>query len=110
MLLSHRLVKCGKSRNNIDSIGDSRLEEGNSYIFLDNIRDVAKKLQGYFENQPDVVKIYLLYSDNYQERYEDDKLANSGLSVEVAKEVVQRAKKRRSSGFCTHAWLRLGWG
>ena len=78
-------------KENIDSIRTSRIDENNSYIFLDNEKDIEKKLPEFFNEKPDVVKIYLLHSEEYSERYENTELGDGGLSIEVAKKVIEEA-------------------
>ncbi|MDC7999006.1 amidohydrolase family protein [Gilvibacter sediminis] len=75
-------------------IKSSRLDENNSYIFMDNIKDAEEKLPFFFEGQPYVVKIFLLDAANYEQNASDTIAGNSGLSPEVAAYVVKEAHKK----------------
>ncbi|NAS29902.1 hypothetical protein GTQ40_02860 [Flavobacteriaceae bacterium R38] len=75
-----------------EEIRKSRLDENNSYIFLDTKRDVEKKLPGFFAENPDVVKVFLIDSEYYTENYHNKKMGDNGLSLPILKETIKRAK------------------
>ena len=81
-------------KKNTDSIRKSRIDENNSYIFIDSKKDLNKKLPSFFQEKPDVVKIFLLDSRNYRELYKNDTLGDGGLDVEIAKKIIRKAHKR----------------
>ncbi len=80
-------------KDSIEKIKTSRLDEGNSYIFLNSIEEAKRKLPDYFEQKPDVVKIFLVNSNEYEENAFDDVAGNNGLKPEVAKYVTEEAHK-----------------
>lgn len=82
-----------KWQDNKEIIKKSRLDENNSYIFLDNKKDVRKKLNDFFNAKPDVVKIFLLNSQNYNKNFNNDSIADNGLSIGVAKKVIRKSHK-----------------
>ncbi|PQJ79279.1 hypothetical protein [Polaribacter porphyrae] len=76
-----------------DEIRDSRLAENDAYWFFDNIKDVDNKWNNLLKTKPDVIKIMLLFSNRYDSLHKNkNKLGGKGLSPEVAKYVVKKAK------------------
>lgn len=78
---------------NMGKILVSRIDENNSYIFIDSIDQVDEKLKALFDAKPDVAKIYLLDVENYEKRHASGVAGKHGLSEEVAREVVTKLKK-----------------
>lgn len=78
-------------KDSLEVIKKSRLDEGNSYIFFNTIEEAQQKLPEYFAQNPDVVKIFLVESDQYEENAFDDIMGNNGLSPEVARYITEEA-------------------
>lgn len=76
---------------NKEAISKSRRMENKSYWFFDNLEDVDKKWPAYIETNPDVVKIFLLNTERYEELKRSGKLGGRGLHPTVAKEIVRRS-------------------
>ena len=83
-----------KWKENMPKILKSRLDENNSYIFIDSKNDADEKLPGFFEAEPDIVKIYLTNVEDHAANSTDEKAGNSGLSPELAIHITKEAKKR----------------
>lgn len=77
----------------------SRLDEGNSYIFFDTMEDIDNKLEDFFEERPDLVKIFLIESENYSENFGNDIYGDNGLSIEIAEEIIKRCHERNLKVF-----------
>ncbi len=78
----------------MEEIKRSRLDENNSYLFLDSLEDADKKLPAYFAGKPDVVKIFLVDVGNYAENSANEKAGDSGLSPELAIHITREAHAR----------------
>lgn len=76
---------------NRQAISKSRRMEKKSYWFFDTLSDVETKWPEYIQTNPDVVKIFLLNSERYDELKHDDKMGNKGLHPVIANEIVKRA-------------------
>ena len=87
-------IEYGTWEENMDSIRKSRLDLDNAYIFLDNEQDLEDKLPAYFDASPDVVKIYLLDSENHEKNSKDDQIGDHGLSVELARKIIKESHDR----------------
>ena len=83
----------GEWNKNLDSIRRSRIDLNNSYIFIDSIAEVREKLKFYFENKPDIAKIFLINSEDHAETFGNNIMADNGLSTEVAEAIVKRLKE-----------------
>ena len=77
-----------------DSIRKSRIDENNSYVFIDTMKDLRQKLGPFFDEEPDVVKIYLLQTEQFAELYRNDRLGDGGLDLAIAKKIIKKAHKR----------------
>ena len=75
---------------NMELIKSSRLDENNSYIFIDSVSQVDEKLQYLFDAKPDMAKIYLLDIENFEKNSKTGKAGLHGLSPEVARMVVAK--------------------
>ena len=84
-------IEYGTWEENMDSIRKSRLDEDNAYIFIDSEQDLRSKLPGYFEAEPDVVKIYLLDSENYEENSKDSIIGDHGLPLNLARIIIEES-------------------
>jgi len=80
---------------NMNKIRVSRLDENNSYVFLDNKKEVKKRLDLFFKEKPDVVKIFLVNSQDYKKNFRNNIIADNGLSISIAKEIVKQSHKRK---------------
>ncbi|MEO0571218.1 MAG: hypothetical protein AAF039_05890 [Bacteroidota bacterium] len=81
-------------QDNLDSIRKSRLDQNNSYIFIDELEEVDKKLEMYFANKPDIAKIFLINSEDHKETFNNEVMADNGLSIEVAEAVIEQLKNQ----------------
>lgn len=81
-------------RENEERIRQSRIDENNSYIFIDSKREAREKLPGFFAARPDVVKIFLLDVENYPKNSTDRTPGNSGLPPGLASYIVEEAHRR----------------
>lgn len=88
------LNDAGKWQENIEKINKSRLDEGNSYIFINSKKEAKEKLKGFFAGNPDIVKIFLVEVENFAVNSVDKVPGNNGLSPELAKFVTKEAHKR----------------
>ncbi|MEM9001661.1 MAG: hypothetical protein AAGB24_15485 [Bacteroidota bacterium] len=77
---------------NLDAIRTSRIDLNNSYIFIDNLLEVEENLEIYFENKPDIAKIFLINSEDHEDNFNNTTMADNGLSIAVAEAVVKRLK------------------
>lgn len=68
---------------------NSRIENNNSYIFIDSVQEAEEKFSLLLGAEPDVVKIYLLDTKNRDKRVYDDVPGDHGLKPAVARRVVQ---------------------
>ena len=87
-------IEYGTWEENMDSIRRSRLDEDNAYIFIDSEQDLQSKLPGYFAAAPDVVKIYLLDSENYEENSRDSIIGDHGLPLDLARIIIKESHNR----------------
>lgn len=76
---------------NMDKIKLSRIGENNVYWFFDSKAEVDTKWEKFLSQKPDIVKILLLDSENYEKLRNSGKAGDKGLSPEVAEYVVQKA-------------------
>jgi len=66
--------------------------EGGFYYVIDNAADVERKWPAIKAGQPDFIKTYLLYSEEYAKRKDDKQYDGwKGLDPAVLKEIVRRA-------------------
>ena len=87
-------IEYGTWAENMDSIRKSRLDENNAYIFIDSEQDLKSKLPGFFDESPDVVKIYLLDSQNYEENSKDSIIGDHGLPLDLARKIIKESHDR----------------
>lgn len=76
---------------NMEKIKLGRKGENNVYWFFDSKADVDAKWDKYLAQKPDVVKIFLLDAENYEQLSKNGKAGDKGLSPEVAEYVVRKA-------------------
>ena len=88
------LVDFSKWKENMPRIVKSRIDEGNSYMFIDSKRQADEKLPGFFALRPDIVKIYLTNVEDYAVNSTNEKAGDSGLSPELAKYITKKARER----------------
>ena len=65
-------------------IRESRMDEGNSYIFADSVEAARAQLPDFLAQSPDGMKLYLVDSDQYARNSRDTVAGNNGLSPTVA--------------------------
>lgn len=80
---------------NIEAIKKSRIGENDAYWFFDSKADVDARWDKFLKSTPDVIKIYLLDSENYEKTRNSGKAGDKGLSPEIAEYVVQKAEKAK---------------
>ena len=80
-------------QDSMAAIKNSRLDEGNSYLFANTVEEAQTKMADFFAQQPDVVKIYLVDSERYDENSADTIAGNNGLSKEVAQYITDEAHR-----------------
>lgn len=78
---------------NHDRIAHSRLLEHDAYWFFDNLADVAAQWPRFLAGHPDVVKIYLLHTNQYETLHANGEFGDKGLRPDVAQDLVQRAHR-----------------
>lgn len=86
----------------MDEIRVSRLEENNSYIFIDSLSQIAEKISVLMASKPDVAKVYLVDVDNQVSHFNNDQPGDHGLTREVARETVKQLKEK---GFTVYAHI-----
>ena len=68
--------------------------ENTAYFIVDSLPDVDRKLPLLLKDKPDIVKILLLYSEEYDKRKNDDSyFGRKGLNPAVVPALVQRAHR-----------------
>ncbi len=77
---------------NLETIKKSRIGENDAYWFFDSRADVDAKWEKFLESGPDIVKIFLIDSENYEKTRTSGKAGDKGLSPEVAEYIVQKAR------------------
>jgi hypothetical protein len=66
--------------------------EGGFYFIVDNLADIERKWEKVLAGKPDFIKTYLLYSEEYEKRKENEKyFAWKGLNPALLPEIVRRA-------------------
>ena len=76
-----------------DRIKESRLAENDAYWFLDTVEDVEHKWGSILASGPDLIKIYLINTGQHRELVEKEQMGNFGLSEEVARVIVEKARE-----------------
>lgn len=76
--------------NHMDEILESRLEENNSYIFVDSLSQINEKLEIFYKSKPDLAKIYLLDIENFETNSKTGIAGYHGLSKKVARKLVEK--------------------
>ena len=75
-----------------DKIRGSRLAENDAYWFLDSPEEVQEKWDSIMTTNPDILKIYLIRTSEYDELFNSGNMGNFGLSTETARAIVNKAK------------------
>jgi len=79
---------------NKERIAASRRRENDAYYILDTAEDLSRKWPKILEGRPDFIKLYLLHSDEFDERLRkipNIKLGHIGLDPRLVPLVVQKA-------------------
>ena len=75
----------------MEQIKLGRKGENTVYWFLDSKADVDAKWEKFLAQKPDIVKIFLLDAENYEQLSKNGKAGDKGLSAEVAAYIIQKA-------------------
>jgi imidazolonepropionase-like amidohydrolase len=83
-----------KFAENIPKIAASRLRENDAYYIIDTAEDLERKWQKILDGKPDFIKIYLLTSEEFEEKRKNIpniRLGNIGVDPKLVPEIVKRA-------------------
>lgn len=85
----------GVVRRNLERGGSPEVwAEGGFYFIVDNLADLERKWPRVLAGKPDFIKTYLLYSEEYASRKDDEKyFAWKGLNPALLPEIVRRAHR-----------------
>jgi len=79
-------------RRNIQRGGMTEVDgEGGFYFTLDNLADLNRKWETIKAGKPGFIKTYLIHSEEYEERKDDEKVTLKGLNPALLPEIVRRA-------------------
>jgi len=78
-------------REHYDELLQSRGDEGNSYLFMDNLGEAIGKMDDFLATDPQLVKVYLLNTERYDSLTNNAYYGDSGLQPSVVAYVVERA-------------------
>lgn len=79
---------------NKEKIAASRLRENDAYYIIDTARDLENKWRKILDGKPDFIKIYLLTSEEFEEKRRkipNIRLGDLGLDPKLVPEIVKRA-------------------
>ncbi len=79
---------------NKEKIATSRLRENDAYYIIDTAEDLERKWQKILDGKPDFIKIYLLTSEDFEEKRKnipDIRLGSIGVDPKLVPEIVKRA-------------------
>jgi hypothetical protein len=87
----------GVVKRNIERGGMTEKDgDGGFYFIIDNLADLDRKWEKILAGKPDFIKTYLLYSEEYEKRKDDEKyFAWKGLNPVLLPEIVRRAHRAR---------------
>lgn len=70
----------------------SRLVDNDAYYIIDTVEDLERKWPKILEGRPDFIKVYLLHSEEYEERRKrTDTVGDRGLDPKLVPLIVERA-------------------
>jgi hypothetical protein len=78
----------------IPQIAASRIRENDAYYIIDNTKDLENKWQKILDGKPDFIKIYLLTSEDFEEKRKNIpniRLGSIGLDPKLVPSIVQKA-------------------
>lgn len=86
-----------------DSLGEnwsrllkSRMAEGDVYFIIDTRADLEKKWSQIMASKPDIIKIYLLDTENFEKRRQStNTIDDKGLDPALVPEIVRRAHRSK---------------
>jgi pimeloyl-ACP methyl ester carboxylesterase/imidazolonepropionase-like amidohydrolase len=79
-------------RRNIQRGGMTEADgEGGFYFTIDNLADLDRKWETIKAGRPDFIKTYLIHSEEYEERKDDERVTLKGLNPALLPEIVRRA-------------------
>jgi imidazolonepropionase-like amidohydrolase len=82
----------GFDAEQIKKIRESRLRENDAYYLIDTAADLERKWPRILEGEPDFIKIYLLTSEEYEERKRrTDQVGHVGLDPRLVPLIVNKA-------------------
>jgi imidazolonepropionase-like amidohydrolase len=82
----------GYNAEEISKLRESRLRENDAYYIIDTEDDLNRKWPRILEGRPDFLKIYLLTSEEFEERKaRTDTIGDKGLDPRLVPLIVQRA-------------------
>ncbi len=86
----------GFNAEEIRKIRESRLRENDAYYIIDTAEDLERKWSRILEGKPDFIKIYLLTSEEFEERKKrTDTVGDRGLDPRLVPLIVARAHAAR---------------
>lgn len=101
--LGHPILSAEVTANRIpwDQLGThwqqllkSRTAEGDVYFIIDNEDDLKRKWAAIVYNKPDVIKIYLLDTEHFEEKKKStNTIGDKGLNPALVPEIVRRAHR-----------------
>lgn len=84
-----------KYKANAAKIAASRIRDNDAYYIIDTRGDLDQKWQRILDGKPDFIKIYLVTSENYDEKagkIPNIELGNIGVDPKLVPEIVRRAR------------------
>lgn len=79
-------------RRNIQRGGMTEVDgEGGFYFTIDNLTDLDRKWETIKAGKPDFIKTYLIHSEEYEQRKDDEGVTLKGLNPALLPEIVRRA-------------------
>jgi hypothetical protein len=82
----------GARADQVRQVRDSRLVDNDAYYIIDTAADLAGKWPAILAGKPDFIKVYLLYSEDYEtRRLRNDTVGDRGLDPALVPLIVERA-------------------
>jgi imidazolonepropionase-like amidohydrolase len=83
----------GFSADEVQKVRASKLRENDAYYIIDTAEDLERKWSQVEKGRPDFIKIYLLTSEEYNQRSQrTDTVGDRGLDPELVPLIVQKAR------------------
>jgi hypothetical protein len=90
-LLANPTSRPATPEENLERVRNSRKGEGKVYFFVDNVAMLDNVWPRYLASKPDLVKIFLLDSANYERHRAEAVPGQNGLPPQIVPEIVRRA-------------------